>query len=37
MAVTQSHITTISDAVVELDRSNPGTFTAQNTSTTATD
>ncbi len=37
MAVTQSHIPTISDAVVELDLSNPGTFTAQNTITTATD
>ena len=33
MAVTQSHIPTISDAVVELDLSNLGTFTAQNTIT----
>ena len=33
MAVTQAHIPTISDAVVELDLSNLGTFTAQNTIT----
>ena len=33
MAVTQTHIPTISDAVVELDLSNLGTFTAQNTIT----
>jgi len=33
MAVNQSHIPTISDAVVELDLSNLGTFTAQNTIT----
>ena len=31
MAVTQSHIPTISDAVVELDLSNLATFTARNT------
>ncbi len=33
MAVTQSYIPTISDAVVELDLSNLGTFTAHNTIT----
>ena len=33
MAVTQSHIPTISDADVELDLSSLGTFTAQNTIT----
>ena len=33
MAVIQNHIPTISDAVVELDLSNPGTFTGQNTTT----
>ena len=33
MAVTQSHIPTINDAVVELALSNLGTFTAQNTIT----
>ena len=33
MAVTQTHIPTISDAVVDLDLSNLGTFTAQNTIT----
>jgi hypothetical protein len=33
MAVTQTHIPTITDAVVELDLSNLGTFTAQNTIT----
>ena len=33
MAVNQTHIPTITDAVVELDLSNLGTFTAQNTIT----
>lgn len=37
MAVIQSHIPTVSDAVVELDLPNLGTFTDQNTITTATD
>ena len=37
MAVTQSYIPTISDAVVDLDLSNLGTFAAQNTVTTSTD